>query len=116
MGEWPMDSWDTSARSVDSWLERIGSQVSAKTLLRLFDQAMDALWARANPVLGEITIGAIADRVLWNSVEHYGFLSPLRPGRTGISSGGLEARASTLDVTHLREGLRFTLVEFLTVK
>ena len=104
-----------SARSVDSWLERIGSQVSATSLLRLFDQAMDAVWARANPVLGEITIGAIADRVIWKSVEHYDFLSSLKLGKTGISSAGLENQASTVEVPLLREGLRFTLVEFLTV-
>ena len=110
-----MNSWDTSARSVDSWLERVGSKVSVKALLRLFDQAMDALWKRANPVLGEVTIAAIVDRVLWNSAEHYAFLSPLKLGSAGISSAGLKERASTLDVPHLKEGLRFTLVEFLTV-
>ncbi len=100
---------------MDSWLERIGPNVSAESLLHLFDQAFGALWARARPVLGEVTIGAIVDRVLWNSAEQYDVLSSLKPGKTGISSAGLEGRVSTVDVPRLQEALRFTMVEFLTV-
>lgn len=110
-----MSSWDTNAQWVDAWLGRLGPQVPAKPLLLFFDQAMGALWGRAHPVLGEITLGAIADRVLWNAVEQYSFLSSLKVEKTGVTSAGLEERASTLDGSKLREGLRFTLVEFLTV-
>jgi hypothetical protein len=110
-----MSSWSTKAQCVNAWLERVGPKVPAKSLLLFFDQAMGALWRRAHPVLGEVTLGAIADRVLWNAVEQYSFLSPLKVEKTGVTSAGLEERTSTLDERKLREGLRFTLVEFLTV-
>jgi hypothetical protein len=109
-----MSDLDTTAQCVDAWLERVGSKVPAKSLLPLFDQAMSALWRRAHPVLGEITLGAIADRVLWNAAEQYRFLSPLKL-ENGISSAGLDEQALTLAGPKLREGLRFALVEFLTV-
>ena len=100
---------------VDGWLERVGPQVSAKSLLFCFEQAMDALWAQAQSVLGEIMLGAIGERVLRNATERYAFLATLKLGKSGITSVDLDDRALTLAGPKLREGLRFTLIEFLTV-
>lgn len=107
--------WNANVRSVDAWLERVGSRIPADVLLSAFDQAMAALWARAQPLLGEITLEAIADRVLYNSVEQHSFLFPLKLEHTGLSSAALAQRISTIDAGRLREGLRFFLIEFLTV-
>ena len=38
--------------------------MSEEQFLLLFDQAMGAFWRRALPVLGEVTLGAIVERVL----------------------------------------------------
>lgn len=103
------------AEVVDAWLKSVGPQVRPEAILQVFDRAFQALGERAQPVLGEITLGAIAERVLWNVVGRYPFLSSLTIEKSRISCAVPADGLRTLDANALTEGLRFTLIEFLRV-
>src|SRR6478672_7552110 len=65
------------AACVDAWLERAGRELSPEALLRLFEAALGALWARTKTTLGEVTLTAIAGRVLHSASETYPLFSSL---------------------------------------
>jgi hypothetical protein len=108
------DANDHSA-CVDAWMERAAQGLPPDRVVRLFERAFDALWRRAHVPLGEITLGAIVDRVLYYASERYPVLSSLSVGSTGICCEEIQERAGGLHRDQLAEGFRFILVEFLTV-
>jgi hypothetical protein len=106
------------AACVDAWLERAapGGSQSLEGLLRLFEAALSALWSRTKTTLGEVTLSAIAERVLHNASETFPFLASFEVDpKDGIQCGDLRERRDALRDAELKEGLRFVLVEFLTV-
>jgi hypothetical protein len=108
---------DTShAACVDAWLERTAEGLSQDRLLQLFEAALGALWAHTTTILGEVTLSAIVDRVLYNAAETFPLLSPLivEPNG-GVQFQELHGRAGSLDHAELKHGIRFVLVEFLRV-
>jgi hypothetical protein len=109
---------DTTAHAahVDAWLKRSAKDLSPEVLLQLFETALAALWARTSTTLGEVTLTAIADRVLYNASEKFPLFSSLEVEPTGgIQFRALRARISSVRLSELKEGVRFVLVEFLTV-
>jgi hypothetical protein len=101
---------------VDAWLERSAKKLSTEALLRLFEHAFAALWARTATTLGEVTLAAIADRVLYNAAEQF----PLFASVTVDPSGGIQcrelrARIGAVRPAELKDATRFVLVEFLSV-
>lgn len=108
------DPTDHSA-CVDAWLERAGTGLPAERLVLLFEQGFAALWRRAYQTLGDVTLTAILDRVLYTATEQYPLLSALEIDLTGLRCQALRARAASLAADQLAEGTRFMLVEFLTV-
>ena len=102
------------AACVDGWLKR--APVSPEARLQLFEAAMGALWARTTTTLGEVTLTAIADRVLHNASEKFPHFSSLKiesPG--GFQFGEFRERITSIPASELSAGIRFVLVEFLTV-
>lgn len=101
---------------VDAWLERSGRDRSPEALLRLFEAALGALWGRTKTTLGEVTLTAIAERVLHSASETFPLFSSLEvdPSR-GIRCGDLGDRLTSVPDAELVAGIRFVLVEFLTV-
>jgi hypothetical protein len=73
------------------------------------------MWQRAQPTLGEVTLGAILDRVLYTATERFSFLGSLelKDGRVDFD----ELRKSTGAVApgELASATRFVVLEFLTV-
>jgi hypothetical protein len=100
---------------VDAWMERTAQGSPPDRLIQLFERAFSALWRRAHVTLGEVTLGAIVDRVLYYASERYPVLSSLKVESAGICCVELQERAGGLPRDQLAEGLRFILVEFLTV-
>jgi hypothetical protein len=101
---------------VDAWLERSAKDLSREDLLQIFDAALGALWARTVTTLGEVTLTAIAERVVHSAAERFLFFSSLEVEPTrGISCGELRDRIGAVPDVELREGIRFVLVELLTV-
>ncbi|WP_437980070.1 hypothetical protein [Sorangium sp. So ce117] len=100
---------------VDAWMERAAEGLPAERLIQVFERAFAALWRRALVTLGEVTLGAIVDRVLYNASERYTMLSSLRVESTGLCCETLHERAGGLRRDQLAEGIRFIMIEFLVV-
>ena len=101
---------------VDAWLKRSAKDLSPEVLLQLFERALGVLWARTTTTLGDVTLTAITDRVLYNASEQFPLFSSLEVEPTGgIQFRELRARVSSVSVSELKEAIRFVLVEFLTV-
>jgi hypothetical protein len=104
------------AAFVDAWLKRSAKDVSPELLLTQFEAALRALWEPTKITLGEVTLTAIAERVLHNASEKYPFLSALEVEPSGgIQCRGLRERIGSVDRSELTNGIRFVLMEFLTV-
>jgi len=88
---------------------------SREELVRGFEQAFDAMWQRAVRTLGEVTLAAIVDRVLYTAAERFPFLEPLNVQARGLGFEALESRIADLDLAHLQAGIRSVMIEFLTV-
>ena len=100
---------------VDAWIEGAARGLPVDALLEVFQQAFDALWRRAQLTLGDVTLMAIVDRVLYNAAERFPALSSLTVEPAGLRTEPLRKRPRSLDKDELLEGIRFVLVEFLTV-
>jgi hypothetical protein len=101
---------------VDAWLDHAAGRLPPAALVRLFQAALPALWACTETTLGEVTLSAIAERVLLNASERY----PLFASLTVEPGGGLQCRELGEQVRsgqgeQLLEGIRYVLVELLTV-
>jgi hypothetical protein len=101
------------AGHVDAWLKGATKGLAPAQLITLFEQALGALWRRTEVTLGEVTLTAIVERVLYTASEQYPFLSTLTVEGAGISFDGLRSQGA--HDPNLREALRLVLVEFLTV-
>ncbi len=108
----------SDAACVDAWLKRVApnsQSFTADDLLQLFERAFDAVWHEAQEPLGEVTLTAIATRVLFISKERFPGLSGISIKADGISLDALREHASTLRAHELLEALRFLLLELLRV-
>lgn len=104
------------AACVDAWIERSAKGQAPEALLRLFEAAFGALWGRTKITLGEVTLTAIAERVLYNASEKYPLFSTVQvEPMAGIQCRGLRERVGSVHGSELLKGIRFVLVEFLTV-
>jgi hypothetical protein len=101
---------------VDAWLLRTATGLSAPALRRLLEAALGALWTRTQQTLGEVTLTAIVERVLYTATEKYPFLSPFKvgPSRGIVWGGSTDGPPPPLEA-ELTAGMRFLLVEFLSV-
>src|SRR4029077_14703976 len=88
---------------------------SSNQLAQLFEQAMGAIWHRAYLTLGELTLTAIVDRVLYNATENFPTFGSLKLDTNGINCAEFRERASTMSERELAKSIHFVLVELLTV-
>lgn len=111
-----MSGEPTHSDCVQAWLERAAKDLPPVRLVQLFEAALGVLWARTEATLGVITLSAIGARVLYTAEQRLPFFSGLgvEPGG-GIQCRTLVERLDALTDAQLREGVRFVLVEFLTV-
>lgn len=100
---------------VDAMAERIGDQLPPGQQLNVFEAAFNAVWRRAQLTLGEVTLTAIVNRVLYIASERYPVLAALRVGADGIDCSELNQRLARVERPPLAAGLHFVLVELLTV-
>ncbi len=108
------DHHDHSA-CVNAWMERLTTGLPPDRWIHAFDRAFAVLWRRASQTLGEVTLRAILDRVLYNATEHFAILSHLEVGATGLSCAELQEHASSVSAESLADGIRYVMVEFLTL-
>ena len=105
---------DDHGACVQAWLAR-AKDLPPEQLLRAFERGFGVMWGRAHQTLGNVTLTAIVDRVLYVAAEKYPILAALELTESGIHCQDLHQRAGTLDRGELVEGVRFVMVEFLTV-
>jgi hypothetical protein len=105
---------DAHSACVQAWLKR-AKGLSTEQLLRAFEQGFGVMWGRAHQTLGNVTLTAIVDRVLYVAAERYPMFASLELEDGGIRCQGLHQRAYSLDRDQVTEGVRFVMVEFLTV-
>jgi hypothetical protein len=99
---------------VTAWMVAADGAPSEQ-LVEVFARDFGRLWGRAQRTLGEVTLTAIADRVLHNAAARHDVLAPLQLDDGGIKFHELRARAAQVPREQIAEGIRFFLVEFLTV-
>lgn len=104
------------AAHVDTWVDRLPESLTPDQLVSAFEQGVGALWRRAQHTLGEVTVSAIADRVLHEVSAQVPLLAVLNvEDGVGVQFGALRRRVRPEDAEPLREGMRATLILFLTV-
>jgi len=100
---------------VDAWLRAAPKQSTIEQSLARFEQALSAVLSRANQTLGEVTLLAILDRVLYVAAEQFPLVAELEVEATRVSCRKLLLQTRELSPELLNAALRFVLVEFLTV-
>lgn len=103
------------AAQVDAWLERSGADLEGEAFLRLIEAGLATLWDRTRTTLGEVTLVAIAERVLHDVGERFPSFSALMVEAEGFQCRELRERLATVRPSELREGGRFLIVQLLTV-
>ena len=101
---------------VDAWIERAATGASPEARVDLFETVLARLWEHSQTTLGDVTLSAIADRVLADAVDRFPVLAALTvEPTTGVQCRTLRDRAGSASESELHGGIRFVLVEFLTV-
>lgn len=101
---------------VNAWLATAAAKDSStEQLLQLFEEAFAAMWTRAHIILGDVTLAAILDRVVYSAAAQHTPLSALRVGSSGLQFGPFRDQARALPPAQIEAALRTTLVEFLSV-
>jgi hypothetical protein len=103
------------SNQVAAWLVQAAKGLSSEQSLQLFELAMAALWNRALLTLGDVTLAAILDRVLYNASERFAPFELLKIEANGLNFRELRAQSSVVDQRELQEAIRFVIVEFLVV-
>jgi hypothetical protein len=112
----PVLDLNPHAARVNAWMERAAKDLSPEDVVRLFEEASSALWARTKTTLGEVTLTAIVDRVLTHAWEEFPLFSKVKVDPAeGIQWLGLRESCHTLPQAKLRDGIHYVLVELLTV-
>jgi len=83
--------------------------------MELFERAMGALWKRSHLTLGDITLAAIVDRVLYSAAEQFPSFKSLKVEPTGIDFEKFRAQHANFNGRELSEGIRFVITEFIVV-
>ena len=100
---------------VAAWMNEVAKDLSSEQLLQLFEQAMGTLWNRAHLTLGDVTLSAIMDRVLYKAAEKFPLFESLDVEPNGIDFRAFREQENVFDDGDLAEAIRFVIVEFLEV-
>lgn len=109
-----VDTYEHGA-CVNAWMDRTAKGLPPERLLQVFEQGFATLWGRANRTLGDVTLMAIVDRVLYVATEQYPFLAVLQVEATGLRCQEIRKHVRSLPCDELEKAVRFVLVEFLSV-
>lgn len=100
---------------VKRWFDEAADGVAREEFLAIFEQAFAAVWRRAHVTLGDVTLSAILDRVIYSASERSPVLASLTVNEGGIHCRGLADRELCLEEGQVEQALQALLVEFLTI-
>jgi hypothetical protein len=103
------------ASVVRDWAAGISADASGTDVVHMFEGAFNAVWARAHVTLGEVTLSAIVDRVLFDAAERAPLVAALDVQPTGFQFERLLELSKELPSTHVASTLEAVLVDLLTV-
>ena len=106
------DDGKQHAACVRDWIDGAARDLPPAQRLALFERGLSAVWARARRTLGDVTLGAITERVLHDVSEAVPLASAIEPGEAGIS---LEKLRDRPDLERLDEAVERTLVALMTL-
>jgi hypothetical protein len=110
-----MTAESAHASAVRDWAHGIATDASAADVIRAFERAFNAVWARAHVTLGEVTLIAIVDRVLIDAAERAPMSAGLDLLPTGFQFERLLERSQGLPPAQVATTLEAVLVDLLTV-
>jgi hypothetical protein len=99
---------------VERWLDATAGDLDAPRLNALLERTLLALWNGAHNTLGEVTLSAIVDRVLYVASEQFPFVAITRVEGHGASFA-VRSLCDVQNERRLREVMSFVLAEFLGV-
>lgn len=88
---------------------------AAGSSLEALDCGFAAIWQRAQVTLGDVTLTAIANRVLYETAVKHPVLAGLKLEGGRLNSQDVGQRLAEVDREPLAVGVRFALAEFLTL-
>lgn len=100
---------------VNAWMDPVAKELPPDMLIDFFERGFAAMWQRAHRTLGDVTLTAIGDRVLRGAAEQFPAFSVLTVDGSGLQCKELRERAAGSNHDQLAAGIRFVLVEFLTI-
>jgi hypothetical protein len=109
---------DVHVEVVDAWIARAAAARSTRALLRTFETTLSAVWSTALGILGDVTMNAVADRVLANAVDRFPCFAALHPsvvGRLRCYELRLQTRLGGVAFSELVVGIRGTMIELLSL-
>jgi hypothetical protein len=103
------------ASAVDEWLAATCTGLSAAARLRQLGLGFHAVWSRAHTALGDVTLGAIVERVRLDAAERHPCLAELRLEAGTLDLDRLRARsdASPQELVIVLRGLLIDLLSAL---
>ena len=103
------------SKQVDAWLRAAPRGLALAPLLRRFELTVGAVFARARQTLGEVTLEAVLERVLFLAAEACPPARAMTVRPTGIDCSALLEPGSALERDRVEAAVRLVLSEFLTV-
>jgi hypothetical protein len=102
---------------VDAWIQRAIGDEPAIDAVAVFRIAFEHVWSCAATTLGSATLIAIAERVLHTAANRHRFLLAInpRPNPDQRWRQQLYDRLSAVPRAQLIEGLRFAMIELISV-
>lgn len=101
---------------VDAWLARSPKNPSPQAALELLERGFKATLTAARRTLGDLTLAAIADRVLIETAQRFAFSSSITMKVEGeLDFAELRDNLESIPPLQLNQCTRFILVELLTV-
>jgi len=100
---------------VRHWLATASAGAAPDEIERLLERALDAAWTRAHVTLGDVTLTAIADRVLHEATEAHPWLGAAVVEATGFRLDGAREPRHGATEEQLASSVQRLLVDFLTV-
>jgi hypothetical protein len=100
---------------VTAWVDRVPHDLPAVRLVEVLERGFGALWRRAYRTLGDVTLTAIADRVLHTAIGRFPAIAAVTLGGNGPEFGALRDAEPVIPPEQLRQAIQFVLLEFLTV-
>lgn len=102
-------------RFVRDWLATTSAGAAPDEIERVLERALDAVWTRAHVTLGDVTLTAIADRVLHEAIDAHPWLGAAVVEASGFRLDGAREPRHGATEEQRAGSLQSLLVDFLTV-